>query len=119
MILLARELHPGVGLVGMFDTDDWPNVALQTTLFARDHMLPTFDDMGWNRVEARSIEGHDEAHAWLGVLGAKPEFAMPDYGIDRETFYLFAWRRSDFDRAGVSSRDGAKAINAVRRLKCA
>lgn len=48
-------------------------------------------DAGVRRVEARSIEGHDQAHRWLERLGCSRVCALPDHGRDGELFYLYAW----------------------------
>lgn len=51
-------------------------------------------DAGVRRVEARTIEGHDQAHRWLERLGCARVCELPDHGRDGELFYLYAWHLS-------------------------
>lgn len=48
-------------------------------------------DAGVRRLEARSIEGHTQAHHWLERLGCSRICELPDHGRDGELFYLYAW----------------------------
>ena len=48
-------------------------------------------DAGVRRLEARTIEGHHQAHRWLERLGCTRVCELPDHGRDGELFYLYAW----------------------------
>lgn len=48
-------------------------------------------DAGVMRLEARSIEGHHQAHRWLEALGCKRVCDLPDHGRNGELFHLYAW----------------------------
>lgn len=52
---------------------------------------------GVTRVEVRSLQGHDLAHKWLSGLGARKECDLPEYGVNGETFELWAFIRKDFE----------------------
>ena len=51
---------------------------------------------GVRRLEVRSIDGHDIAHAWLARLGARREARMHDYGRGGEAFTLWSWTLKDW-----------------------
>ena len=78
----------------MLTTDRWPEVALSVTKHVRRKIIPFLTDRGVNRVEARAIAGHKEAHRWLELLGAVDGGALEDYGHHRETYHLFSWTRT-------------------------
>ena len=59
-------------------------------------VAPMLIDRGVLRVEVRSIADHDIAHQWLAGLGAAPECRLEDYGLNGETFILYAWTRSRY-----------------------
>lgn len=92
------EYRPTMWLVYMMATDAWPEVALSVHRFVRTALFPAMWREGANRIECRSIEGHTVAHRWLERLGAVHETDLIDCGPNRETFRLYAWRRSDAER---------------------
>lgn len=96
-VVAAMPVAPTVLSVGMFATEDWPKVALSTTRFARQLIRAAVSEGQIHRAECRSIEGHHTAHRWLEMLGAVREAPLPDMGRNRETFFLYAWRRKDFE----------------------
>jgi hypothetical protein len=65
--------------------------------WAHDHLLDVLDVLGAERIEARSIHDHHDAHRWLEWMGFKLETKLPGWGKDGELFYLFAWVKSEFD----------------------
>ncbi|PCI27312.1 hypothetical protein COB52_04990 [Candidatus Kaiserbacteria bacterium] len=100
----AWQLHPGVWIVWMLATDRWGQVARMVTKQAREALGPALYEVGANRVECLSIEGHHQAHRWLRYFGAHVEHEDPDtlqggeicnWGINGETFYRFVWFRGD------------------------
>ncbi len=96
-VLSAVQPRAGIWQVGLFATPRWPLVARAMTRHARAAVIPDLLARGANRAECQSIEGHHAAHRWLEWLGAVHECDLIDYGKNRETFRLYAWRRSDFD----------------------
>lgn len=87
----ALPVSPHVWSVWMFATDDFRQIGLPLTRFAKRTMMPALLKSGAHRAECRSMEGHDEAHAWLEMLGACREARHPMAGKNRETFYTYAW----------------------------
>lgn len=51
---------------------------------------------GVTRVEIRSLADHDLAHKWLSALRAHREAVMLNYGVNGETFELWAWLADDW-----------------------
>lgn len=51
---------------------------------------------GVTRVEIRSLADHDLAHKWLSAIKARKEADMPNYGVNGETFELWAWLKEDW-----------------------
>lgn len=93
----ATETVPAVWQVFMFATDKWPKVALSVTRHIRRVMIPVLYDAGANRAECRSHADYKWAHRWLQTLGARQEAEFKEYGPQRETYLLFAWRRSFYE----------------------
>ena len=94
-VVFAVRESPGVFQAGMFATDRWPEVAFGATRFVLRRLTPAAMRLGVHRVEARSIEGHDQAHRWLEFLGARRICELPGAGKNWETFHLFAWEPTD------------------------
>lgn len=67
------------------------------TRFVLKEWPPLLFDDGAVRMEVRSLQGHDLAHKWLKALGARHEATMPGYGVNGETFELWAFLREDFE----------------------
>jgi len=62
--------------------------------------------VGVTRVEARSLRDHDLAHKWLSGLGARKECELPEFGVNRETFELWAFLKRDFDNVLLDENAG-------------
>ncbi|MGF7008104.1 hypothetical protein [Aminobacter sp. BE322] len=87
--ILAR---PNVATLLFFATDEFPRIGLPTTRFIKKQLFPRLVDAGVHRIEAVSMEGHVETHAWLRTLGLEPETGpMHGYGRRGEAFIQFAW----------------------------
>lgn len=86
------EMWPGMWTAGMFATDDFPQIGLGLTRWVKRRMIPTIQELGLRRAEAKSIEGHTVAHRWLEALGARRE-GVPhhNYGKGGETFHTYVW----------------------------
>lgn len=48
-------------------------------------------ELGIGRLEVRTLKGHIQAQAWLTRLGCRYEADLPDHGINRQLFELWAW----------------------------
>lgn len=90
-VIGATEVWPGMWSVGMFATDDFHHIGLPLTRWVRRSMIPAIVKQGIRRGECRSIEGHEVAHRWLEMLGAKPEGELKAYGKGGETFITYVW----------------------------
>lgn len=91
-VIGAVEMWPRMWSVGMFATDEFPLIGRQLTRWVRRRMIPTIREAGMFRAEARSIEGHEQAHRWMQHLGAKmDERPLRNYGKGGETFFNFVW----------------------------
>ena len=85
------EVRPRVISLMMFATDSFPRVGLGLTRFIKKQMFPRLIDAGVHRIEAFSLDGHAEVHAWLGVLGLRQETPpLRNFGKNGESFILFS-----------------------------
>jgi hypothetical protein len=82
---------PGVGVVHMFATDRWREVALATHRWVVRVGLPRVAGPVFRRLECRSLEGHDIAGLWLQRLGFTLEGRHPAAGKNGETYLTFGW----------------------------
>ena len=94
------QARPNVATLAFFATDRFPEVALELTKFIRNRLFPQYRGDGVHRIECISMEGYDDAHRWIGLLGLEREAVMPKYGKGGETFIQFAWV-ADGSPAGV------------------
>ena len=83
------EMWPGMWSLWMFATDRWPEVAKETTRFAKSVLWPALLRLGLRRGECRSAVDHETAHRWLRFLGGDVEALYPAYGKGGETFIGF------------------------------
>jgi hypothetical protein len=83
------EMWPGNWSLWMFATDRWPEVAKETTRFAKFVLWPALLRLGLQRGECRSALDHEAAHRWLSFLGGEVEAFYPAYGKGGETFIGF------------------------------
>lgn len=83
--------RPNVITLAFFATDDFPEIAMEVAKFARRSLFPCYRTRGVHRIECISIEGYEDAHRWIEMLGLKPEAVMPGYGRGGETYVQFAW----------------------------
>lgn len=89
----AAPVHSGVWSAFMFATDDFRQISLSLTKFAKRVMIPALVATGAHRAECLSLAGHTDAHRWLESLGAKPEGVAAGFGRGREDFVRYVWRR--------------------------
>lgn len=86
---ITIESRPNVITLGFFATDKFPAVALRVTKFVR-RLFDKYEQAGIHRFEAVSIDGYEEAHRWLEILGLRREAEFRAYGKNKETFVKFA-----------------------------
>jgi hypothetical protein len=84
--------RPNVISLLFFATDRFPEIILPATRYIKKQLLPRLIEAGVHRIEAVSMAGHSEAHAWLRTLGLQKETGpMHGYGKRGEAFIQFAW----------------------------
>jgi len=96
----AVENRPAFWSVWMFATDRWQEVAMPVTRQIRRDMMPALIATGASRADCWSMDGHDVAHRWLEVLGARREASLEDYGPLRKTYHCYSWTRSRLEKEG-------------------
>lgn len=85
------EAWPNVVSLLFFATPAFPRIGLRITRFIRNELFPRYIEAGVHRIQAISLDGHVEVHAWLGALGMTqdgPPFRA--YGKNGEDFIQFA-----------------------------
>jgi hypothetical protein len=85
------EGRPNVVTLMFFATDRFPGIANSLARFATKTLFPQCRMNGVHRIECISINGYEETHRWLGVLGLKHEATLRGFGRGGETFHQFAW----------------------------
>lgn len=85
------EGRPNVMTLMFFATEAMADIAIPLTRFIRKTLFPRYREEGVHRIECISIDGHDEAHRWIEILGLKREAEFPGYGKHGEGFHQFAW----------------------------
>lgn len=83
----------GVWSMWFLATDANRRIGFPVTKLITRSIVPMLLDGGAHRLEARSMEGHDDAHAWLEVVGARREGTLKGYGRDGQDFYVYTWER--------------------------
>ena len=84
--------RPGVVTLMFFATDRIPEIGLALTKFITQRLFPAYRAIGVHRIECVSLEGYEEVHRWIEILGLRRE-AGPFKGFGRggEAFVQFAW----------------------------
>ena len=96
----AYEIMPQFWNVWMFSTDDWPLVAMTVTRTILRKWTPIIFESNAQRMDCWSMDGHDVAHRWLEVLGARREASLENYGATGKTFHCYSWTRDQIVRQG-------------------
>lgn len=85
------EARPNVLTMMFFATDEFPSIALPLARFLRSEYFPRLFAAGVHRLEAISSADNEAAHAWMRVLGMKPETGLlQGYGKRGEAFIQFS-----------------------------
>jgi hypothetical protein len=93
----ASVITPGRHIqLFMYATDRWEEVALPASLLIRRHLV-RYRDTSYTRAQAVTLGTYEWAHRWMETLGMRKEAVLHDYGWNRETFFIYAWTRSDAD----------------------
>lgn len=90
----AIMARPNVVTLLFFATDDLKEIILPVTRFIKKQFLARLVLSGTHRIEAVSLAGYDETHAWLKTLGLDKETeSLLGYGKAGEAFVQFAWSK--------------------------
>lgn len=117
-LLLIIEMTAGVAEVSLIGTDRLDEVIRPLTRHFLRVLKPALLKSGLRRMECRALEGHVSARRWLKWLGAVEECEIPDGGKNGETYFQYAWRKSDVhrrtfqdaDHSGTEAATGADAV---------
>ncbi len=90
-VIGTMKIHPTLWAAYMFATPRFPVIGLPMTRWTRRVYIPALRALGAKRIEARSIEGHTEAHRWMKAAGAKEECPVPCVGMGGENFVQFVY----------------------------
>lgn len=88
------QARPNVISLLFFATDRFPEIGLGITRYIRKQLFPRLIDAGVHRIEAVSMAGYEETHAWLNTIGLERETGpMHGYGKNGEAYYQFSWSK--------------------------
>lgn len=87
------QQRPNVATLMFFATDDLPKIGSDLTRFIKQRLFPGYIARGTHRIECASLDGYEEVHRWLGVLGLTREATMLKYGRNGETYVQFSWTK--------------------------
>lgn len=93
----TRRFKRCVPAITRFATDNWPSMLI---------------GIGVTRVEIRSLDGHDIAKRWLSGLRARHEGVLRSYGVNGETFHLWAFLAEDFNHVLFDSKSAGPAAGS-------
>ena len=85
--------RPHVGTLLFFATDGFHRIGADLTRFIKQRLFPGYTLAGTHRIECASLDGYEEVHRWLGVLGLEHEATMRKYGRDGQDYVQFSWVR--------------------------
>lgn len=85
----AAPRWPNVWSVWAYGTDDWNKVVLKLTRHVLRFMIPALENAGVTRVDCMVLDTHEDAKAWLSLLGLRPEKTMDKWGKNGEKFVCF------------------------------
>lgn len=85
----AHAQSPTTVSAWAYGTDRFRRAVPQMTRFINGALARELVRQGFRWAEARSVEGHEEAHRWLLALGAQVACDLPGFGVNGERFLLF------------------------------
>lgn len=92
----GSPLQPHIRSAWAWGSNKFKRCAPAITRFCKREWPSRLIAEGVTRVEIRSIKDHDLAHRWLAALPARKEAEMPNYGVNGETFELWAFLKEDW-----------------------
>jgi hypothetical protein len=96
--------------VSMISTPRWKEAVKPLLRWGLKYFKPMALNVGYCRVECRTIAGNSDAIWFLEGLGFRLECRVPDYGLDRDLIFLqYAWRLSDHVPLSPEDRDADPA----------
>jgi hypothetical protein len=99
-------LQPHIGQAWAFGSERFRRVVPALTRFVVAEWPALLADIGVSRLEMRSLADHDIAHRWLSGMGVRREAIMPGYGVNGETFELWAITKNEVDHV-LCTTEGA------------
>lgn len=87
------EGRPNVATLMFFATDAFPQIALPLTRFITKNLFEKYRAEGVHRIECVSIDGYEQAHRWIKLLGLHHEAVFPGFGKSGEAFHQYSWVR--------------------------
>jgi hypothetical protein len=93
----ASPYQPHIRYAWAYGTNKFKRAAPAITRFCLKEWPKRLIAEGATRVEIRSLADHDLAHKWLKSIRAHHEADMPNFGVNGETFQLWAWLKEDFE----------------------
>ena len=87
----CAPLWQGVWSMWLFATDEFHQIGIGVTKMVTRSIVPMMFDAGAHRLEARSMEGHDDAQRWLEVIGARREATLKAFGREGQDFHIYTW----------------------------
>lgn len=104
-VAYGSPMQPHIRSAWAWGTKRFKRVVPAISRFAHRHWPSLLIGQGVNRVEIRSIEGHDIAHKWLGYMGARLECELRNYGTGGETFLLWSLLKEDWNNVLQDPKD--------------
>lgn len=86
----AIQTWPGVFTLLLFATPEFRRIGLETTRFITRELFPGVEAAGGHRIQAVSLDGYSEVHAWLTALGLQREGTLHRFGKNGEDYAQFA-----------------------------
>lgn len=87
------EVWPGVISLMFFSTEHFHLIGRAMTRWLRRELFPRYVRSGVHRIQAISLDGYDEIHAWLRAIGLEQEAVFKRFGRDGQDFVQFAMVR--------------------------
>jgi hypothetical protein len=95
------KTRDGVGAGFAFGTKYWGRALPQIMKNIKRYVLPFLLTQGYHRVECSALAHRDDVARFLGLIGARPEAVLQQYGTKGEDFILYRWL-ADEHRAATS-----------------
>jgi hypothetical protein len=97
-IVTFHRLTPKALVASLMATQSWPHVGRALVRWGMREARPALLQLGYERAECRTLEGHDDAIRLLERLGFVLECRLPRFGASGAAFLQYAWRLNDHRR---------------------